>query len=587
MSTLQTGAPHFKSLMKQYRHANYTLSKALNEFVDNAIKRANKIYVSTQVDDNQRLQELRVSDNIESGFDNMDQRGTTNPFNMGHIKMAHEDDSETSEFGVGMKAGALSAANQLNVYTRITRGEGTFKYVEVICDFIRMAETADVNESYNPFIREITYDEYKMNHPFEHGSTIKLSKIRDSIYPRTTQQNITTDICAELSATYTRFLSNGTSIEVNGTQVVPIYDFFEDPKCEPFTVTKEMFVLEKEGLSRKYLIRQTKELVTWQEFNRDSNEWSKLENYADGLDCIADLQKNGYYSVYAPFNREGVCLQLNTTFVFYSDMYHRQDGTDHPITDDALLIYKDDRCYGKKSIFVHRNGCNNYTLHEMDFVSKRLGKDIGITFNKEILMNGSNELIIAIKSALVDSKRGFTADTHSSTNARLFDKAVRLRLLDPETCSISKRPKVKDSSSNSDTESDHTSSKKSAKAKSKSKSKTKPKSNLKSSTVVTVPPQSSSSAVNVPEAEEESTKPNATIVNEWFSPEANESVQEKEEDLTQTTQHDASSNIPIFDHELEDRRVRTIALIMRLQQSVTEERVLSAGILSEIEKLIA
>ena len=45
MTTLQPGAPHFKSLAKQYRHANYTLSKALNEFVDNAIKRATELRV--------------------------------------------------------------------------------------------------------------------------------------------------------------------------------------------------------------------------------------------------------------------------------------------------------------------------------------------------------------------------------------------------------------------------------------------------------------------------------------------------------------------------------------------------------------
>ena len=35
MSILNTGAPHFKSVIKQHRHANYTLAKVLNEFIDN------------------------------------------------------------------------------------------------------------------------------------------------------------------------------------------------------------------------------------------------------------------------------------------------------------------------------------------------------------------------------------------------------------------------------------------------------------------------------------------------------------------------------------------------------------------------
>jgi flagellar biosynthesis GTPase FlhF len=212
----------------------------------------------------------------------------------------------------------------------------------------------------------------------------------------------------------------------------------------------------------------------------------------------------------------------------------------------------------------------------MDFVSKRLGKDIGITFNKEILMNGSNESIIAIKSALVDSKRGFTSDTHSSTNARLFDKAVRLRLLNPETCSISKRPKVKESSSNSDTESDHTSSKKSVKA--------KPKSNLKSSTVAKSSPAAKKpEANNTAEVEvsesaiEEPTKPTATtIINAWFPSNANELPQEPVHTIL----------IPVFDHELESRKNRTITLISRLHQSVTEGTVLSVYVLNEIEKLV-
>ena len=37
-STIHTGAPHFASIMKKYRQANYNLNKIINEFVDNAIK---------------------------------------------------------------------------------------------------------------------------------------------------------------------------------------------------------------------------------------------------------------------------------------------------------------------------------------------------------------------------------------------------------------------------------------------------------------------------------------------------------------------------------------------------------------------
>jgi hypothetical protein len=434
MTSLNTGAPHFKSVMKQHRHANYTLSKVLNEFIDNVIKKTNEIRIFTQIDDTEKLQEIRVSDNYIHGFDSLDSEGVSNPFNMGHIKASHDDDSETSEFGVGMKAGALSAANQLNVYTKIRDSNGTYKYVEVICDFIRMASESDVNASYNPRIKHITYDEYKEQHPFEFGSTLKLSKIRDCIYSKTTQTSITVDISNSISDTYSRFISNQNQIYVNGELVQPKYDFFEDPKCNPFTICKELFILEKSGIY-VYLIKKTKEMSVWQEFNKDTSRWSRLKDYHDGNQYIIELIKSGYKHNYIPLNEEGVCMYINTTFTFYSDKYHTTNKDTEPdLPEDGVYIYKDDRNYGKQSLLKHNNGVHNYTLHELDFVSKRLGKDLGITFNKEILMNGNNDIIAVIKSALVDSREEFTADTSVKKNAELCEKAIKRGLIDLMTC---------------------------------------------------------------------------------------------------------------------------------------------------------
>jgi hypothetical protein len=116
-------------------------------------------------------------------------------------------------------------------------------------------------------------------------------------------------------------------------------------------------------------------------------------------------------------------------------MYHTKNPKSEPdLPEDSVYIYKDDRNYGKQSILKHNNGVHNYTLHEIDFVSKRVGKDLGITFNKEILMNGNNDLIIAIKSALMDSRSEFTADTHNGKNATLCEKAIKKGLINLQTC---------------------------------------------------------------------------------------------------------------------------------------------------------
>jgi hypothetical protein len=420
--------------MKQHRHANYTLSKALNEFVDNIIKKTDEIHIYTQVDDTQKLQEIKISDNYSLGFENLDCDGIHNPFNMGHIKVAHDDDSETSEFGVGMKAGALSAANQLNVYTKIKNMDGTYKYIEVICDFIRMSNEMDVNASYNPKIKCITYEEYREQHPFDFGSTLKLSKIRDCIYSKTTIENITKDISNKLSDTYSRFISNGSKIAVNGNYLTPAYDFFEDPKCTPFMITKDVFILENSGMY-KYIIRKNKDQIVWQEYNSEIGKWFKMKEYNDGLVYIEELKNLGYKFVYSPIFQDGTCMQISTIFTFYSDKYHTKSPKSEPdLPEDSVYIYKDDRNYGKQSLLKHNNGIHNYTQHEIDFISKRLGKDIGITFNKEILLNGTNDIILVIKAALIDSREDFTADTSVNKNALLCEKAIKKGLIDLLEC---------------------------------------------------------------------------------------------------------------------------------------------------------
>lgn len=430
---LTTGAPHFHSLMKQFRQANYTLPKVVNEFVDNAIKKTSMVEIASQVDD--RLQELCISDNIETGFENMEKVGIENPFNMGHIKIAHEDDSETSEFGVGMKAGALSAANQLNVYSRVIGVDGTYKYIEVICDFIRMAGEEDVNASYNPRIREISYAEYRDVHPFECGSTIKLSKIRDAIYPKTTQHDITAYICKELSKTYSRFISRGVVMKVNGEEVAPLYDYFADPKCVPFIVKRDIFILENNNGRRYIACNSNEEDLTWYEYDSKDKKspWKKSKdlNHKE----IENLIKNdGYKYVYTPINSYGHCLTLRTTFTFYSDRLFALHKSSHEdehleIPEDVTYIYKDNRSYGNKSLFKHNDGCHNYTLNDMDFISKKLGKDIGITFNKEICMEGNNEIIHVIRSMFQDTRRGISANRSTTPYRNAYNKAIRCGIL--------------------------------------------------------------------------------------------------------------------------------------------------------------
>lgn len=430
-NTMNCGAPHFRSIAKQHRHANYNLEKALNEFIDNVIKLANRIHITTEVDSEGRLQELKISDDYRYGFINILAQGTNNPFNMGHIKSGHDDDDETSEFGCGGKAAAISTSNNLYVVSSV--GDG---FYEVVCDFIKMEKEEDVIASYNPKKREITSEDYADIHPFQTGSSIVLSKILGTICEQTTQQKLTQRIKKGIADTYSRFLKDGMEITVNGEPVQRDIDFFLDPKCMPFAIKKLFYILERPGTNDKiYLIQKTVDRTSWQIYNKMEDKWIAFKSAKEADDFREAKRREGYY--YAFQTKDGLdssCIRIDSTFTLYSDLMHTDEIFDHLLPFDQVLIYKDNRKYGKKSFVRHSNGIHNYTLHKIEFTSKKIGKELGITFNKEITMDGNNDLIAALKTAIKDSRSGFNADTGTNANKVLCDKALKLGVIDLMTC---------------------------------------------------------------------------------------------------------------------------------------------------------
>jgi len=434
MMSLNTGAPHFRSIAKQHRHANYTLEKVINEAVDNIIKKATEIHLTTDVDSDGRLQELKISDNYVIGFESINQEGVGNPFNMGHIKTGHDVDDETSEFGVGLKAGALSAANELMVASNVGGA-----YYQVLCDFLKMEKEEDVNASYNPKIKTITEADYKQLHPFPNGSSIIMSKIRETICDRTTQRELTDRLKRGISETYSRFLTQNMRIFVNGELVAKEVDFFSDPKCVHFTVKKSLYVLEK-GADKIFVMSKTIENPVWQIYDKSKSKWEPLKQ--QGLEFMSEKVKEGYkyaYSTGSVFS-DGSCMDIDSIFTFYSDLFHtkNKDTESELMPSDMVQIYKDNRKYGKKSFKKHNNGCHNYTLHRINFSSKKIGKELGITFNKDITMEGTNDLIMAIKAAVDDSRSAFNADTSTGANEKLCEKAVKRQVLDWTKCNVEK-----------------------------------------------------------------------------------------------------------------------------------------------------
>jgi len=137
MQRLPTGSPHFKGARRQHRQSDYNLNKAVLEFVDNIITKCNRVNVVFNLTDQEKghLSKLTISDDYTPGFENMFQVGTDNPFNMTHMRSGQEDDDETSQFGIGLKAGAISTGDRLDVFTKV---KGKCYCVEM--DFLEMCE---------------------------------------------------------------------------------------------------------------------------------------------------------------------------------------------------------------------------------------------------------------------------------------------------------------------------------------------------------------------------------------------------------------------------------------------------------------
>ena len=345
------------------------------------------------------------------------------------MRSGHDDDDETSEYGVGLKAGALSSGNVLMVYTRVGYPLGEKMY-KVICDFQRMIEEDDVNESYNPKIREITLEEYKEVHEYEYGSSIVISQIRQAICGSCGENdaNMTQAIKKGIATTYSRLIGTGV-IYVNGETVKREYDFFADPKCIPFTVIKRMFVLKKPGdINEIFLIEKKIERSVWQMYDKVKDEWIGLDKGEDRLSCYL---REGYELVYNPdkMNALKETIRMESTCSFYSD-------NDENLPFDSVLIYKDKRLYGKKNFVKNNNGTNNYTIHKIEFTSKKIGKMLGITYNKEITMDVNNDLTKSLKSSIAENRREFNADASTSKNKELCDKAIKKNVINWRTCDI-------------------------------------------------------------------------------------------------------------------------------------------------------
>ena len=134
------GVPPFKGVVKRVRASGYDFFKAFGDLIDNAVCRSENIIITLIEDPETKLLNcIYISDDCEKGFENITKNGSDNPFNLAHIRVGHNNDDETSEFGTGIKTAAVSCGNLFKVVTRVDNEDG-IHYWCIEMDFSRNDE---------------------------------------------------------------------------------------------------------------------------------------------------------------------------------------------------------------------------------------------------------------------------------------------------------------------------------------------------------------------------------------------------------------------------------------------------------------
>jgi hypothetical protein len=409
-------------------NSNYTLVKGQNEFIDYPILNSNNIRMNINVSDAGKISKITISDMCSGGFINILSQGNENPFNMGHIRNGHISDNDISEYGTGMKQAAIALGGRLTVYTKLLDGA----MYNVVLDFEDMANKEDVLESYNfTKFSEINETEYKNIHPFDIGSTIVLENINDTIYKTTTLESINDFVSEALSKTYGMIIRDRNVVmKVNDVTIVPPTNYFEEPQCRPFNETRHLFIYNHETAGQ-IIIEYNVNKNRYKKYSRDEHRFTKIR--VSEFNTIRDTYPS-YYSDEGEYDDDGSILRINGTgTMFHPDSNRVGDDNEanQYLPKCKTRIYKQGRLHGNPSFTSGSNGSLNFVDTNMTFNSKQLGKDIGITWNKEITLEKDNDIVQAIKWIIKDIGSELSYDTSTMKASKLYEKALQNGIIVP------------------------------------------------------------------------------------------------------------------------------------------------------------
>ena len=406
---VRVGVPHFKRAVKNIRDSVYNFETAILDITDNVRSQNTDIGVEF-VDDTPV--KYRISDDYEPGFENIEEDGESNPFNMGHICEQQKDDKFTSEYGMGLKTASIYMCDKTTVFTRVIINSEV-KYVKIVIDVPKMCAEQDPVESYQPLIEEVDYDCYLKNHiipsGFQTGSSIYLENIltsNDTINGTPSEQ--IKSLRDSLSKTYHYSIKNGDKvITVNGEVVEVGIDIFEVPVCLGRMFLTNIKVTITEGIITGIYYKQAHNNVTRYKFLNITSGRLNQGNQRD-------------YEAVTCFK----LLKLKSTSTFETDC-------EHIMNYNSLMIIRNGRNHGILDFKeLHRkDGWMNHVANSLHYKSKEINTFLGMTSAKRIIER-NNPLTKMLFYILKD----FTSQVPGiGLNKKVFEVVEEADVSDTET----------------------------------------------------------------------------------------------------------------------------------------------------------
>jgi hypothetical protein len=263
------------------------------------------------------------------------------------------------------------------------------------------------------------------------------------VYNKTTIDKIYSEVHDNISECYTDIINNsGLNIYVNDRVVSPEKDYSEEPQCKPFNKNMKIikYVDEEDDTNEEYICEDDEK--NYYRFNKDTQNWNLIKTKKDlimfGLESGKKIKsKNDENWVVdrtvSYSDKEIECMRFKGIFM----MYHPDLNTDSNVINESrypkgrIRLYRRGRCHGDWNL-EKANGSVNFTDIRVDYKSKKIGNDLGITWNKDISGDQDNDLCIAVKALIKKIKSELVGDTADSRNKTLYNIALKNKIHVPE-----------------------------------------------------------------------------------------------------------------------------------------------------------